>query len=124
MVPAHGRITRRIVPPEPSIVVEAGDILCGAARRTDAGRRVVVVGISERDAEQQLAGFAPQPPGLAHSRRIAAQRALRARSSPCRGQREHERSETRHVGKECVSTCNSRWSPYHYKTKPYTQNPT
>src|SRR3546814_12352209 len=23
------------------------------------------------------------------------------------------RSEERRVGKECVSTCNSRWSPYH-----------
>src|SRR3546814_3821964 len=27
---------------------------------------------------------------------------------------EHEdRSEERRVGKECVSTCRSRWSPYH-----------
>src|SRR3546814_10726418 len=24
-----------------------------------------------------------------------------------------ERSEERRVGKECVSTCRSRWSPYH-----------
>src|SRR3546814_14002367 len=24
-----------------------------------------------------------------------------------------KRSEERHVGKECVSTCRSRWSPYH-----------
>src|SRR3546814_14565641 len=24
----------------------------------------------------------------------------------------HERSEERRVGKECVSTCSSRWSPY------------
>src|SRR3546814_19193718 len=31
---------------------------------------------------------------------------------PVRG----ERSEERRVGKECVSTCRSRWSPYHYKT--------
>src|SRR3546814_16458255 len=27
------------------------------------------------------------------------------------------RSEERRVGKACVSTCRSRWSPYHYKTK-------
>src|SRR3546814_19930144 len=28
--------------------------------------------------------------------------------------KEHEvRSEERRVGKECVSTCRSRWSPYH-----------
>src|SRR3546814_6473199 len=26
---------------------------------------------------------------------------------------EHHRSEERRVGKECVSTCRSRWSPYH-----------
>src|SRR3546814_19688437 len=26
-----------------------------------------------------------------------------------------ERSEERRVGKECVSTCRSRWSPYHSK---------
>src|SRR3546814_4920034 len=30
----------------------------------------------------------------------------RCTSSPCR-------SEERRVGKECVSTCRSRWSPYH-----------
>src|SRR3546814_4693835 len=27
------------------------------------------------------------------------------------------RSEARRVGKECVSTCRYRWSPYHYKKK-------
>src|SRR3546814_17987054 len=27
------------------------------------------------------------------------------------------RSEERRVGKECVSTCRSRWSPSHYKNK-------
>src|SRR3546814_1333243 len=29
----------------------------------------------------------------------------------------YTRSEERRVGKECVSTCRSRWSPYHYKKK-------
>src|SRR3546814_13441108 len=28
-----------------------------------------------------------------------------------------ERSEERRVGKECVSTCRYRWSPYHTKQK-------
>src|SRR3546814_11120067 len=28
-----------------------------------------------------------------------------------------DRSEERRVGKECVSTCRSRWSPYHSKKK-------
>src|SRR3546814_11656686 len=31
----------------------------------------------------------------------------------CSLQRLCERSEERRVGKECVSTCRSRWSPYH-----------
>src|SRR3546814_14118746 len=31
------------------------------------------------------------------------------------------RSEERRVGKECVSTCRSRWSTYHYK-QTYKQN--
>src|SRR3546814_20858564 len=30
------------------------------------------------------------------------------------------RSEERRVGKECVSKCRSRWSPYHYKKKKHT----
>src|SRR3546814_14509003 len=30
------------------------------------------------------------------------------------------RSEERRVGKECVSTCRSRWSPYHYKKTKQT----
>src|SRR3546814_12482196 len=30
-----------------------------------------------------------------------------------------DRSAERSVGKECVSTCSSRWSPYHIKNKYY-----
>src|SRR3546814_17782198 len=33
--------------------------------------------------------------------------------SPRHGRRDLLRSEERRVGKECVSTCRSRWSPYH-----------
>src|SRR3546814_16134243 len=35
-----------------------------------------------------------------------------------------ERSQERRVGKGCVSTCRSRWSPYPYKknTKPYSKS--
>src|SRR3546814_18202646 len=32
------------------------------------------------------------------------------------------RSEERRVGKECVSTCRSRWSPYHKKQKKKKKN--
>src|SRR3546814_2190809 len=37
-------------------------------------------------------------------------------SAPCpciRARLRRRRSEERRVGKECVSTCRSRWSPYH-----------
>src|SRR3546814_12495308 len=33
------------------------------------------------------------------------------------GQRSDLRSEERRVGKECVSTCRARWSPYHSTKK-------
>src|SRR3546814_9844634 len=32
---------------------------------------------------------------------------------PHRAKRDRASSEERRVGKECVSTCRSRWSPYH-----------
>src|SRR3546814_15423464 len=32
------------------------------------------------------------------------------------------RSEERSVGKECVSTCRSRWSPYHEKKKNHKKS--
>src|SRR3546814_17213810 len=34
-------------------------------------------------------------------------------AEPHRSDDGYERSEERRVGKECVSTCRSRWSPYH-----------
>src|SRR3546814_16000301 len=34
------------------------------------------------------------------------------------------RSEERSVGKECVSTCRSLWSPYHLKKKKKRKNAT
>src|SRR3546814_11775671 len=34
------------------------------------------------------------------------------------------RSEERRVGNECVSTCRSRWSPYHSKNKTRRTNDT
>src|SRR3546814_18093269 len=36
---------------------------------------------------------------------------------PSAGPRTSSRSEERRVGKECVSTCRSRWSPCHLKKK-------
>src|SRR3546814_5075008 len=45
---------------------------------------------------------------------VMAARSWPARARPWRSAvRSARRSEERRVGKECVSTCRSRWSPYH-----------
>src|SRR3546814_20498652 len=55
--------------------------------------------------------FAPPPGRFTHVIHAAtdASAALNANDPP------RVRSEERRVGKECVSTCRSRWSPSHYK---------
>src|SRR3546814_10551695 len=47
----------------------------------------------------------------AESRRPQLIHSPRKRTPPCASK--ERRSEERRVGKECVSTCRSRWSPYH-----------
>src|SRR3546814_21043533 len=61
----------------------------------DSGGRVVQEGLELRLTPLQRG--ADPVPLLSHSRMGPARR----------------RSEERRVGKECVSTCRSRWSPYH-----------
>src|SRR3546814_6139307 len=46
--------------------------------------------------------------GMVYRPACSAQRDCRRRAH-----RQQCRSEERRVGKECVSTCRSRWSPYH-----------
>src|SRR3546814_11541948 len=61
-------------------------------------------------------------------RRISVVRALSlpvdllegAAAARLRERRRVPSSEERRVGKECVSTCRSRWSPYHSKKKTIT----
>src|SRR3546814_7413899 len=49
--------------------------------------------------------------GRREERKLALGCHLYARQALCA--RDVHRSEERRVGKECVSTCRSRWSPYH-----------
>src|SRR3546814_15011246 len=49
------------------------------------------------------------------TRSVPAQPSAIVRSTP--SVRSAARSEERRVGKACVSTCRSRWSPYHLKKK-------
>src|SRR3546814_11931834 len=55
-------------------------------------RRITAIEIADQRILQRFTGTEPRTIG----RKAAAQR-----------------SEERRVGKECVSTCRSRWSPYH-----------
>src|SRR3546814_13249474 len=76
------------------------------------------IGIDKRMMHITLLALAAVPrlsdcAQIARYRRVSnAHAALRCSSS--RSAREMRlRSEERRVGKECVSTCRSRWSPYH-----------
>src|SRR3546814_18992345 len=52
-----------------------------------------------------------------HLKRLKAmEETAKSKDVPAAGGNAEERSEERRVGNECVSTCRSRWSPYHQKT--------
>src|SRR3546814_18270133 len=63
---------------------------------------------------------------VVHSALSLFHRAQEFRHLAVAGERSHDhhlrRSDERRVGKECVSTCRSRWSPYHSKKKKSTKN--
>src|SRR3546814_980360 len=65
-------------------------------RRGEAGQLAVAVGLAQLVADRILVAGLPLGGAVAQHQ-----------------MREVERSEERRVGKECVSTCRSRWSPYH-----------
>src|SRR3546814_16342921 len=84
----------------------------GGAARAVGGLTVASLQIAisvQSAASDGLAAIGPcavmlaKAEGLEAHRRAVALRLLEARA----------RSEERSVGKECVSTCRSRWSPYH-----------
>src|SRR3546814_308877 len=70
--------------------------------------------------DPRLFGHAPNP-NQATLYNLAGH-ALRSDSVDAGWRLELPRSEERRVGKECVSTCRSRWSPYHYKKQPYNRS--
>src|SRR3546814_15566581 len=64
----------------------------------------------------------PHPPAGAHWGATSRDSGDIAKSRPSALLRDIGRSEERRVGKECVSTCRSRWSPYTYKKKKKNKN--
>src|SRR3546814_15478909 len=84
----------------------------GLARAARAGEEIERAGLErEADVGQRLRAGAVAQPHIfeLHDIRHAAPDALGSIADPSRA----IRSEERRVGKECVSTCRSRWSPYH-----------
>src|SRR3546814_15520903 len=82
-----------------SVAADAGDAGARACRvQADALRRESAGLRGCGDEAEAVSGRHPRrPPAL-----------LRGRAH----RRAEERSEERRVGKECVSTCSTRWSPY------------
>src|SRR3546814_17234818 len=73
--------------------------------------------------ENMCAGYTPVlsdigPGGNGHDLFVGVLHACRLQQL----QRTLSRSEERRVGKECVSTCRSRWSPTHSKKKNTTNS--
>src|SRR3546814_17229264 len=105
---------------------EAAEVAAG--EQTDAGRRLddlVLVGNGDGEGSGIVHPGGPlvhviametDPPALVGLRDVSAER-LRHDLVPEADADELRpplgRSEERRVGKECVSTCRSRWSPYH-----------
>src|SRR3546814_13884699 len=85
------------------------------------GVQTCALPISEHDADLVLLDIAmPGIDGLEAARHLAA---FEPRPAVvfCTAYDAHAlRSEERRVGKECVRTCRSRWSPYHYKKNNIT----
>src|SRR3546814_15076853 len=73
------------------------------SRDAESGQDGPGIGGEENERGERRTAIAPQHP----AREPGAVRGD-ARVGPLR-----TRSEERRVGKECVSTCRSRWSPYH-----------
>src|SRR3546814_11760719 len=74
-----------------------------------------------RYAGEGLKQRASNSPSPAQREREARSAGVRARLLLHTNSHAHPtRSEERRVGQECVSTCRSRWSPYHYKHKHTT----
>src|SRR3546814_11179061 len=76
-------------------------------------RALRAAGGGDRAGHRLETGRQPAPRLLA--RPPAGGEAPRHHGAQLRPRDAGDRSEERRVGKECVSTCRSRWSPYHYK---------
>src|SRR3546814_19188724 len=87
--PGRGRVALI----EDELVARRTDHLVGEVARLEIGERIELPAAAMDEADTRVVG---------------------GRSTVGAGE---ARSEERRVGKECVSTCRSRWSPYNYTKK-------
>src|SRR3546814_13455973 len=83
-------------------------LLAGATLLTEAEPEPTrTLALLERERVTLFRGWPDQ------AARLAAHPGFAAADLPTLSDASLPRSEERRVGKECVSTCQSRWSPYH-----------
>src|SRR3546814_15378255 len=89
--------------------------VCSSDLLRRVGRRggEAVAGGGEVALDNQRASDVAGEPGADRVDPLGADRARKPDVTRHILQPDAERSEERRVGKECVSTCRSRWSPYH-----------
>src|SRR3546814_15907528 len=111
-------------------IIDWGSDVCSSDLRqaVQVGERELSRGASvsgDRRRRGQAGGAGFHAPSLRAAHELSLRLLLRA--GLCAADRAafgalctcHVRSAERRVGKECVSTCRSRWSPYHEKQKTY-----
>src|SRR3546814_12128686 len=85
-------------------LVRTGDLIT-----LDVGARRLHLHVDDAELEKRRATWVPPDHGAARGYlKLYLDHVLQADRGA-----DLDRSEERRVGKECVSTCRSRWSPYH-----------
>src|SRR3546814_13793968 len=117
-----GATTRLIVDSSVIVVPYHHPVVMAKAVSTldllSGGRLRLSIGVGHAEHEFEVLGVPYAQRGQVADEHLAAMIELWTTDRPSfHGKHVRFRSEERRVGKECVSTCSSRWSPYHSKKK-------
>src|SRR3546814_14818745 len=104
LVQGVDKVRCRLAADERHVVVRIGVLVADHAVATLAGEGELLAALG-RTGRRDGSGSGRHRRGLAGGGRRGLGFGL--------GKRREGRSEERRVGKECVSTCRSRWAPYH-----------
>src|SRR3546814_17553036 len=97
----------------------SSDVCASDLPRTDPSspRHILPASYQRRPSHDGCCRSRPMPPPLRRLARTGLDHPPADQGSGAHRQCGGARSEERRVGNECVSTCRSRWSPYHKKKK-------